>query len=99
MASVGTETWLQDNRHGEYAISAAIDGVDMVFTTSSDTSGITTSYAAATDYTTVYGGLHPLGETGQSLEIADPRIKPDRLTLKILDYAGALRTTMLAPSR
>lgn len=82
-----TTAWLQDNEHAELAWVLVFDGVDLIFTTSDDTSGIAAAWSG-TDWSTVKSGLEvPRGTIQQSIGIFDPTTKPDSLTIDIVDAA------------
>lgn len=85
-----TEAALQANEATELAFSLVVDGYNLVFTTTSDTSGIATAYSS-TDWTTVKGGLEIVGSTTQEIDPFQPRIKADGLSFRILDTDGTIR--------
>lgn len=84
-----TESWLQTKRDAEVAFVLVFDGINLIHTSSSDVSGIQTAWAA-TDWTTVKSGLDIISSTGQSINLFEPEIAADDVSLSIVDYDGTV---------
>lgn len=92
-----TSAWLQAQYHGEYAFVLAIDGYNVLFTTTDDVSGIATAWTG-TDWTNVKSGLDLIGAIGQSITPLKPSINPRPLTFRVVDYSSFFLSTLLAPN-
>ncbi len=91
-----TNAWLQaQGAAGEMAMSLVFDGLDLVYTTTSDTAGIVTSFVPTGQWTTVKGGLYVAGEVSQEIEAFAPRITTQSMQFTIADIDGTLRQKML----
>jgi hypothetical protein len=89
-----TEATLLAGTPSELAWTLVFDGYDLIYTTTSDTTGIATAYAS-TDWTTVKSGLQLIGQTQQSIDPFQPQIKPDSITFRVLDVDGTLAQLLL----
>ena len=79
-----TTTWLETKDSTRLALVLVFDGADLAYTTTDDTSGIATAWAA-TDHTNFRPGLHRVGEVGQSIELFEPKINLSTLGFKVDD--------------
>ncbi len=79
-----TLEWLQQQDHGEVALVAVFDGVDMAYTTTSDTTGIATAWAAD-DHTSFKTGMKLIGTEHHEVVPFQPDIEVSRIQLKIVD--------------
>jgi hypothetical protein len=78
-------------------MSCVVDGANMVFVTNQEL--IDPALFSSGGWTNIKGGLHIVGKTGQAIELFDPSLNSDNLTIKILDKDGELFETMMAGSR
>jgi hypothetical protein len=91
-----TNAWLQaQGAAGEMAMSLVFDGLDLVYTTTADTSGIATAFAPTSQWATVKGGLYVSGQVSQEIQAFAPRITTQSMQFTILDVDGTLRPRML----
>lgn len=91
-----TTARLQSGTAHELVFTLLIEGVNLGFTTTADTSGMVTAYSS-TDWTTFYSGLDIIGETKESIELFQPRITPNQLVFRITDPNAALQDLLFAP--
>lgn len=95
MATVTTTSWLQSEQWANVAIVLVVDGYNYIATTTDDTTGIATAWAA-TDWTVVKPGLNIIGTVSESLELFDPSIETSSLTFSLLDVDDTLIGSVLA---
>ena len=90
--------WLQSYEHGTLALSLAIDGYNLVYTTAQSSDAMVTAYAA-TSWTTVKSGLGIVGSMTQRITPWSPKVDVDSLTFKILDHDETLLATVLCEAK
>jgi len=96
-----TPAWIQANRYGEYAFVLAFDGIDLLVTTTSDTSGIATAWSA-TDWTYVTPGLDYPSEITQDITLFKHEINAGSLTFTVStagDTSNFIAPFFFAPNR
>ncbi len=92
-----TAAWLQSEDYAHLAFTLVFEGYNLAYTTADVTSEMATAWSG-TDWTTFKNGLDMVGETRQEIEPFNPRVAPDSLTFRLVDYDGTLRQLLLAPN-
>jgi hypothetical protein len=83
-----TASWLQNNDYADLAFVLAFDGVPLLYTTTSDTDGITTAWSG-TDWSgddlVIYSGLDIVGSLEHGISLFSPEVSPQSLGFRIAD--------------
>ena len=91
-------SWLQAHDWADLAFVLVFEGVDLLFTTHSDVTGLRTAWAAATGnrWSTLRGGLLIGGELGADMTCFNAQVSPSSATFTIVDVDDALIGYMMS---